>query len=568
MLKKFRAADLRLVLSRVTISLVTTLKKFRSKDLRPVLSRTIISSATTLKKFRATDLGLVLSLSIICVVALGAAWFGLQRFEQHFAIMEANQQKAHWQNLWAKRLKNLEGVLQGESLSRKHQRLFKYTLIMAGAYRYKIYNADGIAVGASRKTDRGNRNSKPYFTAIVKKGEPYTEITPKPAAEVERDAWWTGQTTKRLDHDVDRAKHNEMRIVADTYVPFMKDGRFLGAIEVYADTTHAATLYGKMADYLRFGLVALFFTLFALSGFFIAQNVRKRNKDLKALREANAKLYDAHVKTMHAFEKAAEAEIELLKSNEALEKSLDELRSTQDELVRKNRLATLGQLTATVSHELRNPLSAVRTAAYLIARKTQDTKLGLEEPLRRVEHGVKRCDTIITELLDFTRTRELAPESVKLDDWVKSMVGEQQIPQEVKVTYDLQLSGAKVSLDASRFQRVMINMVSNAYEAMMDKPGEISSAFPNPELRIQTRKTDDRIEVSVIDNGPGIPAENLRKIFEPLFSTKSFGVGLGVPAVQQIMAQHGGGFEIASKEGEGATATAWLPLAALQQKAA
>jgi signal transduction histidine kinase len=82
----------------------------------------------------------------------------------------------------------------------------------------------------------------------------------------------------------------------------------------------------------------------------------------------------------------------------------------------------------------------------------------------------------------------------------------------------------------------------------------------NPRIRVSTRPAGSNIEIEVADNGPGIAAENLQKILEPLFTTKSFGVGLGLPAVEKILEQHGGGLRIESRPGEGAAFTAWFPI--------
>jgi signal transduction histidine kinase len=102
--------------------------------------------------------------------------------------------------------------------------------------------------------------------------------------------------------------------------------------------------------------------------------------------------------------------------------------------------------------------------------------------------------------------------------------------------------------------------MSNASEAMVgkgDDPARIATS--NPRIEIVTARTERGIEISVKDNGPGIASENLAKILEPLFTTKNFGTGLGLPAVEKILEQHGGGLSIASQPGQGATFTAWFP---------
>ncbi|NNE24203.1 MAG: DUF3365 domain-containing protein [Rhizobiales bacterium] len=253
---------------------------------------------------------------------------------------------------------------------------------------------------------------------------------------------------------------------------------------------------------------------------------------------------------------------ELANLNVALEDRLKELHEAQDQLIKKGKLAQIGQLTATVAHEIRNPLGAVRTSAFIIERKTKDLDIGVEKPLERVKHGVARCDKIITELLDFTRMHAPQLEQHHVDKWLEDMVREQidSLPEEVAVELHQALGGTAAYFDADTMQRVIINLLSNASEAMVgkaDKP--VDNPVENPKIIVASRLSSRGIEISVRDNGPGISAELMEKVLEPLFTTKTFGVGLGLPAVHRILEQHGGGLEVDGGDGTGATFTAWFP---------
>jgi signal transduction histidine kinase len=249
--------------------------------------------------------------------------------------------------------------------------------------------------------------------------------------------------------------------------------------------------------------------------------------------------------------------------NVELSKNVRSLVEAQEEIVRKGKLAQLGQLTATVAHELRNPLGAVRTAAFLALRKVQGKGTGIEPQLDRVATGVTRCDAIITQLLDFSRSSVTAVESKDLDTWLIGVLEEQAqtIPSAVAMEVAAGLGGQAVEFDEGRLRRAIINLVSNASEAMVGK-GNDPALFTthNPKIVVETRLSARGAEVIVSDNGPGIAPEHLEKILEPLFTTKNFGTGLGLPAVQRIMEQHGGGLEVHSEHGKGAYFTAWLPL--------
>jgi signal transduction histidine kinase len=220
----------------------------------------------------------------------------------------------------------------------------------------------------------------------------------------------------------------------------------------------------------------------------------------------------------------------------------------------------LGQLTATVNHELRNPLAAIRTALYML-HKTVDvenhdqvaTSLGL------MDRNVDRCDHIIDQMLDFTRVQSLDREDVLLDEWLLAVMDEQSIPEAVTVECKMNLPGRIVSLNPDGFRRAVINLVDNACKAMTENADQCD-ATRTARLKISTQAIDDRIEVEVTDNGPGIPEDVLPHIFEPLYSTRGFGVGLGLPTVRQLLQQHGGDVKVETVVGKGTRMLLWFPI--------
>ena len=262
---------------------------------------------------------------------------------------------------------------------------------------------------------------------------------------------------------------------------------------------------------------------------------------------------------------------EISRLNRQLADNMAKLKDAQDEIARKARMAQLGNLTATVAHEIRNPLGAVRTAAYLIERKTKDKNLGIEPHLQRVANGINRCDAIITQLLDFSRIRTLEKEAVIFDDWLAKLVEEEarHLPEAVSLRCELGLDRRAVEIDPVQLGRAIVNLIANASEAMVgkgDDPAKFACAAP--EITITSQRTGRGIEIVVSDNGPGIAPENLAKIMEPLFTTKSFGTGLGLPAVEKVAQNHGGGLSAASQLGSGASFTLWLPETNSDQAAA
>ncbi len=231
------------------------------------------------------------------------------------------------------------------------------------------------------------------------------------------------------------------------------------------------------------------------------------------------------------------------------------LEKAQADLLRKERLATLGQLIGTVSHEIRNPLGTIRGSVFSIDQMIKKQDFARIGPvLDRAERNIIRCDRIIEELLDFTRTRKLEQQPTPLDAWLRDVL--EDIPLEDGITCEWHLAAdAMVSIDREQFRRVIVNLVTNAAQAMENGGGSGKT------LRIETARADTEIEIAITDQGAGIAPEHMEKIFEPLFSTKGFGVGLGVPIIKDIIDVHGGRVNYESVVGQGTTVHIWLPSA-------
>lgn len=251
------------------------------------------------------------------------------------------------------------------------------------------------------------------------------------------------------------------------------------------------------------------------------------------------------------------------KLNLEMAEHVKRLRSAQDEIIKAGRLSQLGELTATVAHELRNPLATVVNSAFLLKRKLKDERPELQSHIDRINAGAKRCDGIITQLLDFARSRNAEFEMQRLDDWVAKILAEQaeKYPASLSFKCNLRVGDRLTGFDAERMSRVLINLLSNAAESLIGKTGQ-SEAETNetPTILVSTGLTNRGVEITVTDNGPGISEANRSKIFEPFFTTKSFGTGLGLPAVIKVLQQHNGGLEVSSELGKGASFTAWWPL--------
>ncbi len=239
---------------------------------------------------------------------------------------------------------------------------------------------------------------------------------------------------------------------------------------------------------------------------------------------------------------------------------------TQGRMLRQERLATIGQLTAALSHELRHPLGASRSAMDAIKLLSPQGDPRLKRAIALAERSQKRSEKIIDELLSFTRVQALNAEDTLIDDWLGRFLDELPMPPGIAQHRALD-SAAACGVDRDRFRQALANVIDNACQAMeIPPPGQSQSR--RTLLSIATRQANGRLEITIGDNGCGISPDELANIFEPLYSTKSFGVGLGLPVAKQILEEHGGGVRLNSEVGRGTEVVLWLPLVAQADQAA
>ena len=227
------------------------------------------------------------------------------------------------------------------------------------------------------------------------------------------------------------------------------------------------------------------------------------------------------------------------------------------ELLKKERLSVLGQFTATVANELRNSLSAIRNTLFTMREIASASGLPLDRPIARIQRSITRCDRIIGDLLEYIRTPELSRVAVSFDHWLHEVLAEHSMPTAVTLIEEYDAGDAVVRIDADRIRRVVINLIDNAAQAL----GEMPPGTGPLRIAVRTSAFDGMVELTVADTGPGISQENLGRIFEPLFSTKSFGAGLGLATVKRIVVQHGGRISVDSELGRGTRVSIRLPFA-------
>jgi two-component system NtrC family sensor kinase len=256
-----------------------------------------------------------------------------------------------------------------------------------------------------------------------------------------------------------------------------------------------------------------------------------------------------------------EGELQALNAQleEKVEQRTGELRAAQDTLVRTEKLSSLGKLSASIAHEINNPLAGILTFAKLMIRTIEHGPVGeaerrtLVKQLALVQRETERCTAIVRNLLDFARERPLQLKDVDVNHVVEevfSLVSNQTAILGVEVTRDL-ARVPMVEADFGQLRQAFVNIVINAIEAM-GKGGT---------LRVSTRPLpeEDGVEIVFQDDGPGIPPEIVQKIFDPFFTTKEKGTGLGLSVVYGIVERHKGRVTVESEPGKGTRFTIRLP---------
>ncbi|MFN3191978.1 MAG: two-component system sensor histidine kinase NtrB [Aureliella sp.] len=248
-----------------------------------------------------------------------------------------------------------------------------------------------------------------------------------------------------------------------------------------------------------------------------------------------------------------EAENSLRELNEELEQRVQqrtsELRDAQDELVRKEKLATLGQVSGGIAHEIRNPLNAVKTSAYYLlhARNPSDQKR--KEHLERIDRQVTLIDNVVTALTDVAKMPTPNRVETDLKVLVQDAVGVVALPDAIELEVLEPEKQVQVQVDANQIPIVVRNLIRNARDAMPE----------GGKLTISVNDSDASSSFSVSDTGTGIPDDILAKLTEPMFTTKARGMGLGLAISKAIIGRNGGQLKIESQVGQGSTFTVLFP---------
>jgi len=248
-------------------------------------------------------------------------------------------------------------------------------------------------------------------------------------------------------------------------------------------------------------------------------------------------------------EKEEKEKIEILYKELYL--AYEKLSHMQEELIKQEKLATVGRLAAVVGHELKNPLATIKNIAYYLKKYLSTDNDKIKIFINILDSEVNRAASIINNLLDFSRLRKLNVTQFNLSEIMDITIPFISIPSNKKIEFKKEYPKELiVEADKDKIKQVFINILQNAVEAILQE-GQVIVSMKEVE--------NNRVFIRIEDNGCGMTKEVKEKIFEPLFTTKTKGLGLGLSIVKEILLQHKGEIEVESELNKGTKIKIFLP---------
>ncbi len=331
------------------------------------------------------------------------------------------------------------------------------------------------------------------------------------------------------------------------YLP-LKLGRFyclLRPMEAIAEAKRTLTWYMLSIAVLVIGLVALISHLIG----------RNLTNPIKILVDSTARVATGELDEQ--CEIKTHDEIGDLAA--AFNQMTRDLKQSRDQLIQAERLATAGKMSASFAHEIRNPLSSMRMLAQMLMQKPEMSQEQHQQSLRYILEEIERIDTIVKGLMDFARPTALTLTQQPLTpvlQAVLALMAANLAHHKIQLVLDVLPETPEIPFDSDKLKQAFMNVILNAMEAMPQ--GGV--------LKVSTIMDEDRIGIKVVDNGVGISGEDLAHLFEPFFTKKTRGTGLGLANVKRILEEHGGNVEIESTLGEGTEVSLWLPMLAVSSQ--
>jgi PAS domain S-box-containing protein len=271
----------------------------------------------------------------------------------------------------------------------------------------------------------------------------------------------------------------------------------------------------------------------------IVQEITDRKNAEEGLKQVNASLLLAQQALKNYSER-----LEEMVSQRTLA-----LEEAQEQLVNQEKLAVLGKLAGSVGHELRNPLGVIVNAVYILEKLLPADSGKIKEYLGVISAEVDNANLIIADLLGFARIPNPEKQAEPIGELVSQTLARFIPPENIDISINFKGSILYVNVDARQIKQVLANLITNAYQAMPD----------GGTLSFLAKKMDHMVELAIVDSGCGISPENMKRLFEPLFTTKARGIGLGLIVSKMLIEANDGSIVVTSETGKGSQFKLLLP---------
>jgi len=273
----------------------------------------------------------------------------------------------------------------------------------------------------------------------------------------------------------------------------------------------------------------------------LVNKVKELKTEKEKSDELNAKLEDNMAKL-------EEAQQEVARQRDLLQ---EEVKQKTEDLLKVERLSAIGQLSARIAHDLRNPLTVIQNSSRILkARLDGELDIKAQQQWERLDRAIYRMTHQLEDVMDYVRMPQLKKKDYSLSLIFQDVMERVEVPP--TITIHPPLNDHMVFCDPEKMEIVFVNLFVNAIQAIGDKKGDIT-------VEIADESSDENVVIKVIDTGAGIQEEIMGKIFDPLFTTKQVGTGLGLSSCKSIVDQHGGTISASSKGGRGTTFTIKIP---------
>ena len=270
----------------------------------------------------------------------------------------------------------------------------------------------------------------------------------------------------------------------------------------------------------------------------LGAKVDELKKEKKQTQELNVLLNQHVTELENTTCKLEETQEQLKKERDNLER---QVKLKTEELLKKEKLSTIGELSARIAHDMKNPLNVIKNTAEVLKSKDKNHDTDTKQRWKRLDRAIYRMSHQVDDVLDYVKDAPIEKKKAKISVILQNSIDRIAIPDKIKIK--LPKADATIPCDSERIEIVFVNLIMNAIQAMNNQ-GEIFINISD--------EPDDIALITIQDTGHGIPKKILPKIFDALFTTRQIGTGLGLPSCKNIIEKHGGSIDVTSPRGKGA----------------